>query len=204
VDGDTETPAVAACLHASLNLLAFEAARALKRPSPQWEIVEKEFGELPDKLDWMFTQLTAVVRSAAAELAQFPRLHVVGGGFYHYPAWRAARHMRFCGGLPAEAVEASEFEHGLEQIARRGDGVLLNSGSHSKIKKLVQRSAAHARLKGARVLALTDGNDRDLVENADLAILIPSLLEPPSSILTMFMLEWLAMEVFLAPKQFGK
>ena len=45
-----------------------------------------------------------------------------------------------------------------------------------------------------------DGNDRDLAEGSDLAILIPDLLEPPSSSLMMFMLEWLAMEALRATK----
>jgi fructoselysine-6-P-deglycase FrlB-like protein len=203
VDADKETPAAVVSVHAALNLLAFEAARALKRPAPPWEIMEKEFGELPDKLDWMFTQLSSVVRSASAEFAQFSRLQIVGGGFYHYPAWRAARDMRCWAGLPVEAVEATEFEHGSKPMARQGDGVLFLSGSHSKIKKLVHRAASQARQRDARVLVLTDGNDRDLAENADLAIMIPSFLEPPSSILILFMVEWLAMEAGRGTKQVG-
>ncbi len=66
------------------------------------------------------------------------------------------------------------------------------------MKKLLHRSAAQARANGARVLSLTDSNDRELAEGSDLGILIPSLLEAPASTLTMFMLEWLAMEALRA------
>jgi DNA-binding MurR/RpiR family transcriptional regulator len=199
-EGDAESPTVTVCMHAALNFLAFEAMRVLKKPKPWWKLVEKDFDELPEKLDWVFTQLPSVVRSAAAEVARFPRLTIVGGGFYHFPALQAARRLRFLCGLPVEAMEPSEFWSGIAHFARRDEAVLFLSGSHSKIKKLIHRGAAQARANGARVLSLTDSNDRDLAEGSDLAILIPDLLEPPSSSLMMFMLEWLAMEALRATK----
>ncbi len=69
-EGDADSPAVTVCLHASLNLFAFEVARVLKRPEPQWESLDDELGQLPEKLEWVFTQLSAVVRSMAAEVAR--------------------------------------------------------------------------------------------------------------------------------------
>ena len=48
------------------------------------------------------------------------------------------------------------------------------------------------------MLSLTDSNDRELAEGSDLGILVPSLMEAPASTLTMFMLEWLAMEALRA------
>jgi DNA-binding MurR/RpiR family transcriptional regulator len=193
-EGDGESPAVIVCMHAALNFLAFEAMRMLKKPKTWWDLVEKDFDQLPEKLDWVFTQLPSAVRPAAAEVARFPNLRIVGGGFYHYPAWQAARRMRFRAGLPVEAIEATDFWSGLGHFARRDDAILLLSGSQSKIKKLLHRCAAQARLNGARVLSLTDSNDRELVESSDLGIFIPSLIEAPGCTLTMFMLEWLAME----------
>jgi DNA-binding MurR/RpiR family transcriptional regulator len=200
-EGDADSPAVTVCLHAALNFLAFEAMRALKKPKPWWDLVGKEIDHLPDQLEWVFTQLSAVVRSAAAEVAHFPRLHIVGGGFYHFPAWQAARRMKFQAGLSAEGLEASDFWSGLAHFARRDDAVLFLSGSQSKTKKLINRCAAQARQNGARILALTDSNDRDLVEGSDLGILIPALLEVSGCTLIMFMLEWLAMEALRATKQ---
>ncbi|HMD85787.1 MAG TPA: SIS domain-containing protein [Terriglobia bacterium] len=199
-EGDAESPAVTVCMHAALNFLGFEAMRVLKKPKAWWELVEKEFDQLPEKLDWVFTQLPSAVRSAAAEVARFPSLRIVGGGFYHYPAWQAAHRMRFQAGLAVEAIEATEFWNGVAHFARRDDAILFLSGSQSKIKKLLHRSAAQARLNGAQVLSLTDSNDRDLAESSDLGILIPSLIEAPGCTLTMFMLEWLVMEARRAGK----
>ena len=200
-EGDASSSAVTVCMHAALNFLAFESMRVLKKPKPWWEGVEKEFGELPDKLEWVYTQLPSLVRSVAAELAGFPRLQIVGGGFQHFPAWRAARRLRFLTGLPVEALEATEFSAGIDHFARRGDAVLFLSGSHSKMKKILHHCAAQARRNGARVLSLTDSNDRDLATGSDLGILMPELSEATACTLTMFMLEWLAMETGRAMKQ---
>jgi DNA-binding MurR/RpiR family transcriptional regulator len=193
-EGDADAPAVPVCFHTALHFLAFEVARALKKPKPYWEAMEREFDELPKQMDWVFTQLAAVVRSAAAEVARLPRLRIVGGGFCQYPAWKAAQRMRSAG-FPAEAVEATEFWSGVGHFARRDDTVLFLSGSQAKLKKLVHRCAAQARANGARVLSLTDGNDRDLIAASDLGILLPALLEVPAASLLVFMLEWLAGEV---------
>jgi DNA-binding MurR/RpiR family transcriptional regulator len=198
VEGDADSPAAAVCMHAALNLLAFEAMRMLKKPQPWWEAVQKDFDLLPEKLDWVFTQLPSIVRTAAAELARAPRLRVLGGGFYHYPAWQAAWRMRSLDSAHVWAVEAAEFLDA--HVAGRDDMLLLLSGSHSKMKKVLHRCAAQARVKGARVLSLTDSNDRDLAEGSDLGIFIPPLLEAPSSTLTLFVLEWLAWEALRAGK----
>jgi DNA-binding MurR/RpiR family transcriptional regulator len=113
---------------------------------------------------------------------------------------QAARRMRSLASPQVEYVEASELLNEHAHFARRDDALLFLSGSQSKIKKLLHRDAAQARANGARVLSLTDGNDRDLVDGSDLGILVPSLHEAPSSTLTLFMLEWLAMEALRAAK----
>jgi len=199
-EGDSDSPAVTVCLHAALNLLAFEAARALKRPESHWGQVSEEFDQLPDKIEWLFTQLPSVVRSFAVEVARLPGLRIVGGGFYHYPALQAARRTRFLASPQVGSVEASEFLEAHVHFARREDAVLFLSGSHSKLRKLLHRCAEQAHANGARVLSLTDGNDRALVEGSDLGILLPPLLEAPASTLALFLLEWLAWEVFRAGK----
>jgi DNA-binding MurR/RpiR family transcriptional regulator len=194
VAGEADSPAQAVCMHAALNFLAFESARLLKRPEPHGAALAEEFDQLPDKLEWVFTQLPEVVRSVAEEVARLPGLRIVGGGFYHYPALHTARRMRSSTSPQVGYVEASEFLSAPAHFARRGDTLLFLSGSQSRIKKLLHRGAAQARSNGARVLSLTDSNDRDLVDGSDLSMLVPALHEAPSSTLALFMLEWLAME----------
>jgi DNA-binding MurR/RpiR family transcriptional regulator len=197
-DGEPESPAVGVSTYAALNELAFEAMRVLKKPKPWWEQVERELEQLPEKLEWIFAQLPSVVRSMAAEVARLPRLAIVGAGFLHYPAVHAAQRLRALTKVQVAVLEAAEFMTAHAQFAKKGDTVLLLSGSQSKLKKLMHRCAAQARGNGARVLSLTDANDRELCDSSDLGLMIPSLHEAPASILAMFMLEWLAMEALRA------
>lgn len=199
-EGDGDLPAVVVCMHAALNFLAFEVMRMLKRPQPHWDLMEEEFHRLPEKIEWVFTQLSEAVRSLTIELTQVSRLRIVGGGFYYYPAWQGAWHMQSLSVPQVGAVGALEFLSAHSLFARRDDAVLLLSGSHSKIRKLLHRCAVRGRASGARVLSLTDADDRDLAESSDVGILIPSLLEVPASTLAMFMLEWLAWEMARATK----
>jgi DNA-binding MurR/RpiR family transcriptional regulator len=200
-EGNTNSPLVAVCLHAALNFLAFEAARVLKRPEPHWDVLAQEFEQLPELIDRVFTQHSAAVRSTAAELARFPRLRIVGGGFNHYPAGQAARRLRLAPGLIVEALEASEFGSGLTDSLRPDDAVLFLSASRAKNKKLIHRCAAQVRAHGAQTLSLTDSNDRELVEQSDLGILVPSLMEMPGCTLNLFLLEWLAFETLRAGRK---
>ncbi len=200
VGGDANAPTATVCMHAALNFLAFEAMCALKKPKPWWNAIREGFQELPGKIEWVFTQLAPALRSMAQELARAGKLRIVGGGFYYYPAWQAARRVKLQGGRDVEAHEASEFWAAVDHLARRGDAILFISGSHSKMKKRIHRCAARARSNGSRVFTLTDANDHDLAEQADVGILIPGLPEEPSCALAMFMLEWLAAEILGAAR----
>jgi glucosamine--fructose-6-phosphate aminotransferase (isomerizing) len=200
-EGDGDVPAVIICLHAALNFLALAAARVLKRPEPQWDSLAGEFEELPAQIDWVHTQLPVAVRAMAEELRRFPHLQIVGGGFYHFPAWHAARRLRALAGLRAEGMEAAEFSSELAGLVRSDAAVLFLSGSRSKIKQLAPRSAARVRGIGARVLSITDSNDRDLAEQSDLGLLIPASTEAAGCTLSLFLAEWLAAEAARVGKQ---
>ncbi len=198
---DPNSPAAMLALHAALNYLAFECARLLKRPEPHWGQVAEEFGQLPEKLDWLFAQLPSMVRSFGAQISRMPSLGFVGGGFYEYPAWRANMMLPCDATHSAIALGGSEFLLEHDRWARPGTDILFVSGSHSKLRKLIHRGAEQARANGARVLSLTDGNDRQLVEASDLGLLVPPFLEAPASTLALFMLEWLTSEVHRAAQQ---
>ena len=199
-EGDGDVPAVTVCLHAALNYLALTAARILKRHDPSWESLEQEIFSLPGRIEWTLTQFPALIGSLTAELTRTSRLRIVGAGFYHYPAWQGARRFECLTGLSVEGVEVSEFLSGQAGLTQRDDAVLYVSGSRSKLKKLVHRSASQARVAGARVLSITDGNDRDLAERSDLGILLPTLMEAAGSTLSLCLMEWLAGEAARAGK----
>ena len=98
-------------------------------------------------------------------------------------------------------MEAAEFSSELAGLVRRDAAVLFLSGSRSKIKQLAPRSAARVRGIGARVLSITDSNDRDLTEQSDLGLLIPASTEAAGCTLSLFLAEWLAAEAARVGKQ---
>ncbi len=196
---DANSSTAAVCLHAAINFLSFETLRALKKPQPWWDATAKEFEQLPDKLEWAFTQLAPGVHSVAAELTSTPA-SLVGGGFLEYPARHAARRLSTATGAPWEAVEVADLLNEAGHKARGRKPLLFLSGSHSKMKKLIHRCADQAHSDGARVISMTDANDRALARASDLGILIPEMQEAPSSTLELFMLEWLAWELGRAQK----
>jgi len=193
-EGEGKSPVVRVCLHAALNYLASVAARVLKRPGPQQESQEREFEGLPAQLSWVLAQHAAAVRQLAAEAKRFERLSVVGGGFYHFPALDAACRLREVGGVAAEGLEVTDFHP-----ARRDSAALFISGSRCKAKKLVHHAAAEARVQGMQVLAITDGNDRELAGRSDLGLLTPTLSEVAGGTLALFLAEWLAVEAARIP-----
>jgi glutamine---fructose-6-phosphate transaminase (isomerizing) len=195
-DGADDAATTVVCQHAAVTYLALAAAQVLKRRTPLVESLEKEFAELPGNIEWTFAQLSNAVRSLASELKAASESCVVGGGFYHAPALRGARRLKELAGLHAEGVEASDF---LSPGGRKRQGAaLFLSGSRSKIKNTIHEGAARARIEGGKILAITDGNDRELADCSDLAILIPSLTEVVGSTLTLALLEWLALETVRA------
>jgi fructoselysine-6-P-deglycase FrlB-like protein len=193
-EGGADTPAVAVCLYSALNFLALEGARVLKRPDPKVASLADEFDQLPGKLEWLFMQHTAVVRSAAAAVSNASRLHIIGGGFFHFPAWHLARRVRSLPAVAVDASEASEFLSTPSELAREGDTGLFLSSSQSKLRKHIHRSAARAAQNGVHVVSITDSNDYELVQASNLAVLIPLMSEAPASALTMFVLEWMMAE----------
>jgi glucosamine--fructose-6-phosphate aminotransferase (isomerizing) len=196
-EGADDAAAMVVCQHAALTYLALVAATVLKRRNPLMQSLETEFEELPGNVEWSFTQLSNAVRSLASELTGSSECRVVGGGFYHAPALRGARRLKELAGLHAEGIEACEFA--LLGGSKQQGAALFLSGSRSKIKKTIHEAAAQARIKGGRVLSITDGNDRELADRSDLAVLIPSMTEVVGSTLTLGLLESLALQAARLP-----
>jgi DNA-binding MurR/RpiR family transcriptional regulator len=69
------------------------------------------------------------------------------------------------------------------------------SGSRLRIKRLVHQAAAQIKVKGARLISLTDSNDRELVDRSEMAILAPPLSEVGGSMLALALLELLATQL---------
>jgi glucosamine--fructose-6-phosphate aminotransferase (isomerizing) len=191
-DGAEDSAATAVCQLAALSSIALIAARVLKHSSAGLELIEDELKRLPEQLEWSFTQLSDALHSLAQELQAMDRFWLVGGGLYHPVVVRGARRLSAFGGIHGEGIEVSQFCSDPLSHLRRGDVAMFVSGSRLRIKRVVHQAAAQIKVKGARLISLTDSNDRDLVDRSEIAILVPPLSEVGGSMLALALLELLA------------
>jgi len=198
-EGSEDSTAAAVCQLAALSGIALIAARVLKGSTAGLESLEDELKRLPGHLEWSFTQLSDALRSLAEQIRALDRFWLVGGGLYHPVAVRAAGRLSAWGRIHAQGIEVSEFCSAPLLHLRRGDVVMLVSGSRLRIKREIYDAAAQIKLKGARLIALTDTNDREVVDRSEMAILVPPLSEVGGSILALALLELLGTEVARNP-----
>jgi glucosamine--fructose-6-phosphate aminotransferase (isomerizing) len=190
-EGAEDSAAAAVCQLAALSSIALIAARVLKHSSAGLELLEDELKRLPGQLEWSFAQLSDALRSLAQELRTVDRFWLVGGGLYHPVVVRAARRLSAFVGIHGEGIEMSQFCSDHLSHLRRGELVTFVSGSRLRIKRVVHQAAAQIKVKGARLLSLTDSNDRGLVDRSEIAILLPTLSEVGGSMLALALLELL-------------
>jgi glucosamine--fructose-6-phosphate aminotransferase (isomerizing) len=191
-EGVEDSAAAAICQLAALSSIAITAASLLKHSSPGLEWLQDELKGLPAQLEWSFTQLRDALRSLAQELRTQERFWLVGGGLYHPVVVRAAWRLAAFGEMHAQGIEASQFSSGPLPHLRRGEAVMFVSGSRLKVKRLMQQAAILIKVKGARLISLTDSDDRELVDRSEMAILLPHLSEVGGSMLALALLELMA------------
>jgi glucosamine--fructose-6-phosphate aminotransferase (isomerizing) len=190
-EGREDSAAAAVCQLAALSSIALIATHVLKHSRPGLESFEDELKRLPGQLEWSFAQLSDALRSLAQELRAMGRFWLVGGGLYHPVAVRAAWRLSALGGIHAQGIEVSEFCSEPLLHLRRGDVAMFVSGSRLRIKRELHQAAVQIKLKGARLITLTDTNDRELVDRSEVAILMPPHSEVGGSILALALLELL-------------
>jgi glucosamine--fructose-6-phosphate aminotransferase (isomerizing) len=193
-EGAEDSAAAAVCQLAALSLLVLIVARILKRPGAGLEPIEDELKKMPGQLEWCFTQLSGALRSLAQELPAAPRLWLVGGGLYHPAVVRAARSLSALGRIRSEGIEVSQFCGEPLSHLQHDEVALFVSGSRVRIKRAIHQAAARVKVKGARLLSLTDSNDRELVDRSEMAILLPAASEVGGALLALSLLELLATE----------
>jgi len=191
-EGAEDSAAAAVCQLAALSSIAVKTARLLKRSRAELEPLEDELARLPGQLEWCFTQLWDALRSLAKQLCALDWLWLVGGGLYHPIVVRGAWRLSTSGAIHAQGVEVSQFCSGPLSHFRHDEVAMLVSGSRLRIKKPLHQAAIQIKVKGARLISLTDTNDRELVDRSEMAILVPPLSEVGGSMLAMALLELLA------------
>jgi glucosamine--fructose-6-phosphate aminotransferase (isomerizing) len=194
-EGPEDSAAAAVCQLAALSSMALITARLLKHSAAGLGLFEDELKRLPGQLEWSFTQLSDALRLLAQELCALDRFWLVGGGLYHPVVVRGARRLSAFGGIHSEGIEVSQFCSDPLSHLRRGEVAMFVSGSRLRIKRVVHQAAAQMKVKGSRLISLTDSNDHELVERSEIAILMPPLSEVGGSVLALALLELLATQV---------
>jgi len=180
------------CQQAAAGYIALLAARALKRRSSKIDSLEKEFAELPGRIEWAFTQQGEGLRSLASELAGATSVMVLGGGSYHSPAVMVAALLSRLAGIPAGGMNVTEASALRERLAGRGATLLVLTGSHCGARKQVQAAVEGASRAGTKILSLTDGNDPEVSRRSALTLLLPPLSELTGSTLAHAVMAWTA------------
>jgi len=178
------------CRHAALLFLAVAAARVLKPPGQMPVAWEEELEKLPGHVEWVVNQISDAARALAKEMATLTEIDVAGGGAFYPVALEGAGRLYQPGGRPVRGYELLEFQQSRRRVLQPGAGVLFLSSSRCGLKAEVHHSARELRQEGhQKIFALTDANDRQLSERADLAVLLPILTEAGGALLTLVFLE---------------
>lgn len=188
---DAEGSPAMVCEQAVMSYLGLLAARIFRKHQPQFDLLEQEFRDLPERMEWALAQMPDAIRSLAVALLEHRRVWVLGGGFYFPSALQAADLFRRLG-IDARALDMAELGDRGEEVADRDAAVLTLSGSRCRLKKDLHEVLRHARQSKIKVFAVTDSNDAELVAACDLTLLLPCLAEPIGAILAGFLIHCVA------------
>ena len=178
------------CRHAAMLLLAVAAARVLKAPVKSPNAQQEELTKLAGHVDWLLNQVSDAARALAMQMSSQPGLYLIGGGAFYPVAIQAASRLRRLGNFSALGVELLDFEQSLREISQPGSGIVYLSSSRCGLKEQAHWSVRELRQDASRkIFAITDGNDRQLLERADMAILLPILTEAGAALLSLVFLE---------------
>ncbi len=180
------------CHQAAAGYVAFLAARALKRPRPLFDSLEREFAELPGQIEWAFSQHEEGVRSLAAELGRAKKLTILAGGSYYPVAVNVAALLEKLAGIAAETRNAADPQAAQEPGLARDVTLLVLTGSRCHEKKQVHGIAQYAKRGGTKICSLTDGNDSEISRRSALALLLPVLNEITGATLAHAIMVWVA------------
>lgn len=178
------------CLHAVMLFLAVAVARILKAPGPVISAHAEELEKLPRHIEWLLNQISDAGKALSGQFPTLTGLNIVGGGPFQPVAIQAASRLRHVAGVHANGYEVAQFQQNFRQISQPGQGILYLSSSRCKLKEQVHESVRQARQGGdQKIFAVTDNNDRQLSQRADLAVLLPTLTEAVGALLAMAFLE---------------
>lgn len=187
------------CRHAAMLFLIVAAAKVLKAPTAALNAQEEELGRLGQHVVWIVEKISDAASALAKELAALQDVAFLGGGAFHPVALQAAERLRRTTGIKSRGIDLLDFQQEFPSISQPDSGIIYLSSSRCGLKAQVHQSASEARQQGKhRILAVTDANDRQLSERADLSVLLPGLTEASGALIALAFLELVAYYAALA------
>lgn len=191
---DSRGSGAAVCEQAVMSYLGLIAARTFRKHQAQFEVLEKEFARLPGAIEWVLHQMSDAVKSLALELTASRRVFILGGGFYHPSALQGEHLLRELGG-DAKALDPTEFSDRSLDLSDKNSVLLAMSGSRCRLKKGIHEVLERVSHSGVKILAITDNNDRELLELSRLAVLLPNLTEVIGAVLASVLIHSVAFQM---------
>jgi DNA-binding MurR/RpiR family transcriptional regulator len=185
---DSEGSSTTVCEQAAMSYLGVLAARIFKKHQPQFEVLEEELRRLASEIEGALVRMSDAVSPMASELAAFKRVCVLGGGFYYSTALQAEYLFRRLGNS-ARAADPMELDS-LDSLDQNGV-FLVVSGSRCRARKRLHTLLKQAVNSRARIISITDSNDRETTEMSALSVLLPNLSEMVGAVLTSVLIHWL-------------
>jgi glucosamine--fructose-6-phosphate aminotransferase (isomerizing) len=179
--------------HAAAGYVSLTVARTLRRPTQQMEALEREFEKLPALVEWVLTQLQDAAGLLVSQLKEVREVFVVAGGFYRPVALLWALLLDRMTQKRTLVFEPGEFRP--PPAAERDAAFVFLSSSRCRLKTQVHECVGGLKKSGARLLSLTDGSDRELVDGSTLAVLLPAVSEMVASTLALALLQQTAARI---------
>jgi DNA-binding MurR/RpiR family transcriptional regulator len=177
--------------HAALLYVACLAADIFNPRHPLAGSWEREFAELPNRLQWVHAHLSDAGESFAEMINHARHTVVIGGGLYYASALQAARLGWQLSNHYVQIFGLYDLLGGAPMDLGEADVALVASGSTCRVKKAVHAVAAKLEARNVRILSITDNNDQELVQLSSLAMLVPRLCEISGSLLQGAVLQWI-------------
>ena len=179
---------VSVCEQAAITYISLLSSRLSQRPDARVASRLMEFEKLPEQAEWVLLKIQDAIRSFAAELNTAKTLVAAGAGFYHPVALQWARLMARLGTTRAVVADPGDFLQFFSDVREPESSLVVLSGSQCRLKRELHEFVASSRKSISRILAITDANDRDLIDSSSLAVLLPPLDEMIGSLLALIAL----------------
>jgi glucosamine--fructose-6-phosphate aminotransferase (isomerizing) len=176
-----------------VTVLAEIALSMAKKGNKLSHPVMQELADLPDKIDELLTD-TSAIEAAAKKYARFSNFLFIGRGYDYINALEGALKLKEVSYIHAEGYGAGEMKHGPIALIDENFPTMAIANDSPQLDKTMSNIEEIKARKGPVIAIATTGN-MDIKEVADDVIYLPKTLEQTQPILTGLALQLFAYHV---------